>query len=278
MTASWRVVKWRVDANCVKFRVDVILIKSKKELDFIRESSKIVAETLQLVKSYAKPGVSTLELDKIAEDYIRSNNGIPAFKGYSQAGSFDFPGSICSSIDDEVVHGIPSDRILQEGEILSVDVGVEKNGYFGDAALSVAIGTISTEKQKLMEVTEKSLYLGIEQAVPGNKIGAISEAVQTYVEQNGFSVVRDLCGHGVGKFLHEEPQIPNFGKKNSGPIIKNGMTFAIEPMVNLGAWRVEVADDGWTILTADALPSAHFEHTIAVIDNKPEILTISWYG
>jgi methionyl aminopeptidase len=251
----------------------VILIKSKKELDFIKESCRIVAETLQLVKSYAKPGVSTLELDKIAEDYIRSNNGIPAFKGYSQAGSFDFPGSICSSIDDEVVHGIPSDRILKEGEILSVDVGVEKNGYFGDAALSIAIGNISDEKKKLMDVTEKSLYLGIEQAVPGNRIGAISETIQKYVENNGFSIVRDLCGHGVGKYLHEEPQIPNFGKRNSGVIIKNGMTIAIEPMVNLGTWKVIIAEDGWTILTADGLPSAHFEHTIAIIDNKPEILT-----
>lgn len=251
----------------------MILIKSKKELDFIKESCRIVAETLQLVKSYAKPGVSTLELDKIAEDYIRSNNGIPAFKGYSQAGSFDFPGSICSSIDDEVVHGIPSDRILKEGEILSVDVGVEKNGYFGDAALSIAIGNISDEKKKLMDVTEKSLYLGIEQAVPGNRIGAISETIQKYVENNGFSIVRDLCGHGVGKYLHEEPQIPNFGKRNSGVIIKNGMTIAIEPMVNLGTWKVIIAEDGWTILTADGLPSAHFEHTIAIIDNKPEILT-----
>ncbi|MAT57998.1 MAG: type I methionyl aminopeptidase [Ignavibacteriae bacterium] len=251
----------------------MILIKSKKELDFIKESCRIVGETLQLVKGYAKPGVSTLELDKIAEDYIRINSGIPAFKGYSQAGSFDFPGSICSSIDDEVVHGIPSDRILQEGEILSVDVGVEKNGYFGDAALSIAIGNISDEKKKLMDVTEKSLYLGIEQAVPGNRIGAISETIQKYVESNGFSIVRDLCGHGVGKYLHEEPQIPNFGKRNSGAIIKNGMTVAIEPMVNLGTWKVIVADDGWTILTADSLPSAHFEHTIAIIDNKPEILT-----
>lgn len=253
----------------------MILIKTKHDIDFIKESCKIVAETLQLVKNYAKPGVSTLELDKIAEDYIRSNNGIPAFKGYSQAGSFDFPGSICSSIDDEVVHGIPSSRTLKEGEILSVDVGVEKNGYFGDAALSIAIGKLSNEKQLLMEVTEKSLNLGIEQAIAGNRIGDISETIQNFVEKNGFSIVRDLCGHGVGKFLHEEPQIPNFGKRSFGPIIKNGMTFAIEPMVNLGTWKVEVAEDGWTILTADQFPSAHFEHTIAIIDGKPEILTKS---
>ncbi|MFZ5946973.1 MAG: type I methionyl aminopeptidase [Stygiobacter sp.] len=253
----------------------MILIKSKREIDFIRESSKIVAETLQLLKRYAKVGITTLELDKIAEDYIRSNNARPAFKGYSQAGSIDFPGSICSSIDDEVVHGIPGNRVLKNGEILSIDVGVEKNGYFGDAALTIAIGEISEEKKKLMDVTEKSLYIGIEQAVEKNKIGDISNAIQTYVESYGYGIVKDLTGHGVGKFLHEEPQIPNYGKKNSGAVIKSGMTLAIEPMINLGTHKVIVADDGWTILTADGKPSAHFEHTIAIIDGKPEILSIN---
>jgi len=251
----------------------VILIKSSREIDYIRESCKIVAETLQLVKRYVKIGVTTLELDKIAEDYILSNNARPAFKGYSQAGSFDFPGSICSSIDDEVVHGIPGNIVLKEGQILSIDVGVEKNGYFGDAALSVAVGKISAEKQKLMDVTEKSLYLGIDQAVEKNRIGDVGSAIQTYVEENGFSVVRDLCGHGVGKHLHEDPQIPNYGKKGSGSVIKNGMTLAFEPMVNMGSYKVIVADDGWTVLTLDGKPSAHFEHTIAIIDGKPEILT-----
>lgn len=253
----------------------MILIKSKREIDLIRESCKIVAETLQLLKRYAKTGITTLELDKIAEDYIRSNNARPAFKGYSQAGSIDFPGSICSSIDDEVVHGIPSNRVLKNGEILSIDVGVEKNGYFGDAALTVGIGEISEEKKQLMDVTEKSLYLAIEQAVEKNRIGDISYAVQNYVEKFGYGIVRDLTGHGVGKYLHEEPQIPNFGKKNSGAIIKSGMTIAIEPMINLGTHKVIVADDGWTILTADGKSSAHFEHTIAIIDGKPEILTIN---
>ena len=251
----------------------MILIKSSREIDYIRESCKIVAETLQLVKRYVKIGVTTLELDKIAEDYILSNNARPAFKGYSQAGSFDFPGSICSSIDDEVVHGIPGNIVLKEGQILSIDVGVEKNGYFGDAALSVAVGKISAEKQKLMDVTEKSLYLGIDQAVEKNRIGDVGSAIQTYVEENGFSVVRDLCGHGVGKHLHEDPQIPNYGKKGSGSVIKNGMTLAFEPMVNMGSYKVIVADDGWTVLTLDGKPSAHFEHTIAIIDGKPEILT-----
>ncbi len=251
----------------------MVLIKTKKDIDYIRESCQIVAETLQLMKRYAKEGVTTIELDKIAEDYILSNNARAAFKGYSQAGSFDFPGSICSSIDDEVVHGIPGNRVLKEGEILSVDVGVEKNGYFGDAALSVAIGNISEEKKKLMDVTERSLYHGIDQAVAGNKVGDIGFAVQEEVESNGFSVVRDLCGHGVGIRLHEDPQIPNYGKKGTGALLKNGMTIAIEPMVNLGTYKVFVADDGWTVYTADGMPSAHFEHTIAIIDGKPEILT-----
>ncbi len=251
----------------------MILIKSKKEIDCIRQSCQIVAETLQLLKRHVKPGLTTIELDKIAEDYILSNSARPAFKGYSQAGSFDFPGSICSSIDEEVVHGIPGNRVLKEGEIISIDVGVEKNGYFGDAALTIAVGKISDEKQKLMEITEKSLYLGIEQAVERNRFGEISYAIQTFVESNGFSVVRDLCGHGVGKYLHEDPQIPNYGRKNTGAIIKNGMTFAIEPMINMGSFNVHVADDGWTVSAADGKPSAHFEHTVAVVDGKTEILT-----
>lgn len=251
----------------------MILIKSSREIDYIRESCKIVAETLQLVKRYVRVGVTTKELDKIAEDYILSNNARPAFKGYSQAGSIDFPGSICSSIDDEVVHGIPGNIVLKDGQIISIDIGVEKNGYFGDAALSVAIGKISDEKQKLMDVTEKSLYLGIDQAVEKNRIGDIGNAIQTYVEGNGFSIVQDLCGHGVGKRLHEDPQIPNYGKKRNGPVLKNGMTLALEPMVNMGSYKVIVADDGWTVLTLDGKPSAHFEHTIAIIDGKPEILT-----
>lgn len=253
----------------------MILIKSRSEIEYIRESCKIVAETLQLMKRYTKPGVTTLELDRIAEDYIRSNDARPAFKGYSQAGSFDFPGTICSSVDDEVVHGIPGNRVLQEGEILSVDVGVEKKRYFGDAAVTIAVGNISDTKQKLMEVTEKSLYLGIEQAVEKNRLGDISFAIQNYVDSFGFGIVKDLCGHGCGRYLHEEPQIPNYGKKNSGIVLKNGMTLAIEPMINAGTYKVEVAEDGWTVFTADGEPSAHFEHTIAIIDGKPEILTVS---
>ena len=253
----------------------MILIKTKKEIDYIRESCRIVAEVLQLVKSNVRPGISTKELDTIADDYILSNNAIAAFKGYSQGGSsIDYPASLCTSIDDAVVHGIPSDRVLKDGEILSIDVGVNKNGYFGDAALSVPVGEVSEEKKKLLEVTEKSLYLGIEQARADNRVHDISAAVQEFVEANGFSIVRDLCGHGVGKFLHEDPAVPNFGKKGTGPKLKKGMTIAIEPMVNIGTYRVKTGQDGWTILTADGSASAHFEHTIVISDNKAEILTV----
>lgn len=252
----------------------MIYIKNRKEIDLIRESCKIVAETLQLLKTKVKPGITTLELDKIAEDYILSNNAKAAFKGYSQAGSYKFPGSICTSVDDAVVHGIPGQRVLNNGEIISLDVGVYKNGYYGDAAISVPVGSISEEKQKLLDVTEKSLHLGIEEAKESHRVHDISGTIQEYIEENGFSVVRELCGHGVGKFLHEDPSVPNFGKKGTGAKLRNGMTLAIEPMVNLGKSEVRTGDDGWTVLTADGLPSAHFEHTILISDGKPEILTV----
>jgi methionyl aminopeptidase len=252
----------------------VIYIKTKKEIDFIKESCKIVAETLQLLKNNVKPGITTLELDKIGEDYILSNNATAAFKGYSQAGSFRFPGSICTSVDDEVVHGIPGNRVLNNGDIISLDVGVYKNNYYGDAAITVPVGSISAEKQKLLDVTEKALYLGIEEAMAEKRLHNISGTIQEYVEENGFSVVRELCGHGVGKYLHEDPSVPNFGKKGTGVKLRNGMTLAIEPMVNLGKSKVQTGDDGWTVLTGDGFPSAHFEHTILISDGKPEILTI----
>jgi methionyl aminopeptidase len=253
----------------------VIYIKTKKEIDYIRESCKIVAETLQLMKANVRVGITTKELDQIAEDYILSNDAKAAFKGYSQGGSsIDYPASICSSVNEEVVHGIPGPRVLNNGDIVSLDVGVYKNGYYGDAALSVAVGELTEEKKKLMDVTEKSLYKGIEEAQAGNHVYDISYAVQTYVEANGFSIVRDLCGHGVGKYLHEDPSIPNFGKKGTGAKLKNGMTLAIEPMVNAGDYRVLTAQDGWTVLTRDGSPSAHFEHTILISDNKAEILTV----
>jgi methionyl aminopeptidase len=252
----------------------VIYIKTQKEIDFIRESCRIVAETLRLVKSNVRVGVTTFELDRIAEDYIKSNNAIPAFKGYSQGGLPGFPGSVCTSLNDAVVHGIPGQIRLEEGDIISLDVGVLKNNYYGDAAITVAVGKISDEKKMLMEVTEKSLQLGIEQAKNGNRVHDISAAVQDYVEQNGFSIVRDLCGHGVGKFLHEDPSVPNFGKRGTGSKLKRGMTIAIEPMVNAGGFEVITSPDGWTVITADGSPSAHFEHTILILDNSPEILTV----
>jgi len=252
----------------------LILIKSKKEIDYIRESCQIVAEVLQLVKSHVKPGITTGELDEIAEDYIRSNSAIPAFKGYSQGGSPAYPATLCTSVDEEVVHGIPGNRVLKNGEIISIDVGVIKNRYYGDAALTVAVGEISEEKKRLMKVTEESLYKGIEAAVVNNRIGDISAAVQNYVESNGFSIVRELTGHGVGRFLHEDPQIPNFGKPRTGAKIKNGMTLAIEPMVNAGKHYVSVKSDGWTVYASDYKPSAHFEHSIAIINGKAEVLTV----
>ncbi|MBM4167948.1 MAG: type I methionyl aminopeptidase [Ignavibacteria bacterium] len=251
----------------------MVWIKTKREIDVIQESSRIVAEVLRLVGAHVRPGVTTLELDQLAEEYIRANDAQPAFKGYGSLKTNQFPATLCTSVDEEVVHGIPSKRTLREGEILSVDVGVKKNGYFGDGAKSFAVGHISADKQRLLRVTEESLYRGIEQAVAGKMVHDISAAVQEHVERNGFSVVRELVGHGIGKELHEEPQIPNFGKAGTGMKLKEGMTLAVEPMVNLGDWRVRVAADGWTVITEDGSPSAHFEHTVAIVDGKPEILT-----
>lgn len=248
-------------------------IKSRHEIELIRESSKIVAEVLALIGSRIKPGVHTKELDEIAERYIRSRGGTPAFKGYGHDRKNLFPASLCISIDDEVVHGIPNGRPLEEGQIVSVDVGVRKNGYFGDSARTFAVGRVSEEKLRLMQVTEESLYKGIEQAVAGNHVHDISFAVQKYVEANGFSVVRDLVGHGVGRSLHEDPAIPNYGDPGTGVRLKEGMVLAIEPMVNAGTYKVHFGDDGWTVRTADGKPSAHFEHTIVVHKGEPEILT-----
>jgi len=251
----------------------MVRIKTKREIELIRESCRIVADVLKLVAAKIQPGVTTLELDRFAEEYIRSLGAIPAFKGYGSNKLNLFPATICASVDEVVVHGIPSKRALREGEILSVDVGVKKEGYFGDGAATFAVGKISEEKQRLMDATKESLAKGIKAAVVGNKVHDISHAVQQYVEECGYSVVRDLVGHGVGLELHEEPAVPNFGKPGTGMKLQEGMTLAIEPMVNAGAWQVRFAADGWTVLTQDGRPSAHFEHTIAIVDGKPEILT-----
>ena len=250
-----------------------VAIKSEHEIELIRESCRIVAEVLALVGAQVKPGVFTRELDRIAEEYIRSKDAVPAFKGYGHDRHNLFPSTLCVSVEDEVVHGIPNGRKLEEGQVVSLDVGVKKNGYFGDGARTFAVGRTSHEKMRLMQVTEESLYKGIEMARAGNHLHDVSSAVQKHVEDAGFSVVRDLVGHGIGKQLHEEPAIPNFGVAGTGIVLKEGMTLAIEPMVNAGTFKVEVDGDGWTVRTADGKPSAHFEHTIVVRQGEPEILT-----
>ncbi len=252
-----------------------VSIKSEREIDLMRKAGKIVADVLKLLGKYIKPGISAYELDKIAEDYILSQGAKPAFKGYGFNKKNLFPATLCVSIDNEVVHGIPTkDKILREGQIVSIDVGVIVDGYYGDAAKTFAVGEVNSEKKRLMEVTEKALYIGIEQAVDGNRLFDIGYAIQSYVESQGFSVVRDLVGHGIGKRLHEEPPVPNFGQKGKGIRLREGMTLAIEPMVNAGTWQVYFGSDGWTVYTLDGLPSAHFEHTIVVRKGKPEILTL----
>ena len=253
-----------------------ILIKSEEEVALMRESCRIVAEVLRLLALSVMPGVTTGKLDRMAEEYVQSQRAEPAFKGYGNDKRNLFPASICASIDDEVVHGIPDGRELHEGEIISIDVGVKKNGYYGDGAWTFPVGKVSPEKQRLMRVTEEALYKGISWARPGNCVEDISEAVQAFVEAEGFSVVKELVGHGVGKELHEEPAVPNFvtsPRRGSGVKLRPGMTIAIEPMVNAGTDSVKVHSDGWTVMTGDGRPSAHFEHTILITGGDPEILT-----
>ena len=239
----------------------------------MRESCSIVAEVLRLLGPLVKPGVSTLDLDRAAEEFIRMRGAEPAFKGYGTDKQNLFPASICASVDDEVVHGIPGTRTLAEGEIISIDVGVRKNGYFGDGAWTFSVGAVSAEKSRLMRVTEDALMKGIERTVAGNRVHDISAAIQQRVETDGFSVVRDLVGHGIGMRLHEEPAVPNFGSPGTGMVLEEGMTLAIEPMVNYGTHRVIVDRDGWTIRTSDRQPSAHFEHTVLVTAGAAQILT-----
>jgi methionyl aminopeptidase len=252
-----------------------VVLKSPAEIELMRESCRIVAEVLKMIRVMIRPGVTTSELDEFAEEFIRSQKAEPAFKGYGSDKKNLFPASLCISVDDEVVHGIPSSKKLFEGEIVSIDVGVKKNSFYGDGAWTFAVGKISGEKERLLKSTEESLLKGIEKAVAGNRVHDISAAVQNHVEADGFSVVRDLVGHGVGKKLHEEPAIPNFGEKGTGIVLQSGMTLAIEPMVNAGSYRVKVDSDGWTVRTYDGKPSAHFEHTVLVNEGNSEILTLS---
>jgi methionyl aminopeptidase len=246
----------------------MIILKSDRELQYLYDAGQIVAKTHQEVAKAVKPGVTTLELDRIAEEYILKCQARPAFKGYN-----GFTGSICASINEEVVHGIPSLRRVNSGDIISIDIGAISNGYVGDAAVTLPVGEIDEEAQRLMAVTEQALYEGIKQAVVNNRLSDISHAIQTYAESNGFSVVRDFVGHGIGRNMHEDPQIPNFGPPGRGPRLKTGMALAIEPMVNVGTYEVETMLDNWTVLTGDGKRSAHFEHSIAVTEEGPWILT-----
>jgi len=247
----------------------MIHIKTPAEIETMRQSNRLVARTLQKLREAVKPGVTTKELDQIAEHSIRAAGAAPAFKGYR-----GYPASLCVSINEEVVHGIPDSRQMREGEIVSMDLGALLNGYYGDSAITVPVGQVSEEARRLMEVTQQALAKGIEQATHGNRLFDISHAIQSWVEAHGLSVVRDYVGHGIGRSLHEDPQIPNFGPPHHGPRLRPGMVLAIEPMINVGTWQVKVLDDGWTVVTADRSLSAHFEHTIAITDGKADILSL----
>jgi len=250
----------------------MIYLKTPSEIDKMRESCQIIAGLLDSLHELIKPGVNTLDLDAYAEEYIRSRGGTPSFKGYQIPGLNPFPGSICASVNSAIVHGIPSRKVvLKEGDIIGIDVGVVKEGYHGDAARSYRVGEISSAAENLMQITETSLYLGIAAAIPGNRVGDISHAIGSFIGKNGYYVADNLTGHGIGRSLHEEPQIPNSGKPGRGPRLAAGMTLAIEPMVNIGTNRV--TEKGWEFCVADKSLSAHFEHTILVTDTKPEILT-----
>lgn len=247
----------------------MVRLRSPREIELIAESCQIVADTLDMLTSHIKPGVKLFELDSLAEEFIRSKGAQPAFKGY-----MGFPATLCISIDDEVVHGIPNNRILKEGQIVGFDCGVEKNGYYGDSARTYAVGSISVKKKKLMDITRESLIQGIKKAKVGNYVSDIGHAIQTYVEAVGFSVVRELVGHGIGTALHEEPQVPNYGSPKQGVQLQTGMCLAIEPMINIGTKEIYTDKDGWTVKTKDGESSAHFEHTIAIFEDGPEILTM----
>lgn len=246
----------------------MIVLKSQLEIEYMREAGRIVAEVHAMLKSHIKPGVTTAELDEIAEAFIRSEGAVPAFKGYG-----GFPASICASVNHQVVHGIPGKYTLKDGDIISIDVGTLKNGFHGDAAKTHAVGDVTDEAKRLIQVTRQSFYEGLKFCKEGYRLSDISHAVQLHVESNGFSVVRDFVGHGIGSKMHEDPQIPNYGPPGKGPRLQKGMVLAIEPMVNVGGHHVKVLADKWTVETVDGSLSAHYEHTIAITDNEPIILT-----
>jgi methionyl aminopeptidase len=250
----------------------VITLKSPREIEIMRRANVIVAEVLQELKRRVAPGVTTLDLDAIAEEMTLKRNAIPAFKGYSVAGRV-YPRCLCASINEEIVHGIPSNRALREGDIVGLDYGVIYEGFYGDSALTVGVGKVSDEALRLMDVTERSLYTGIEQLHEGKRLGDLGAAVQKVAESAGFSVVRSFVGHGIGKRLHEEPPVPNYGEPEHGLRLKEGMVLAIEPMVNVGGHEVEIKDDGWTAVTKDGSLAAHFEHSVAITKDGPYILS-----
>jgi methionyl aminopeptidase len=248
------------------------VLKTREQIELMRESALVVSRTLGEIAKLIKPGVTPLELDKVAEAYIRSQGAVPGFLGYG-----GFPNSLCTSVNEQVVHGIPSDTPLKEGDIISVDCGAILNGYYGDHAYTFAVGEISEETKQLLKVTEESLYLGIEQIRSGNRVGDVGFAVQQHAEKHGYGVVRELVGHGLGTHMHEDPELPNYGRRGQGKKMKDGLVLAIEPMINLGTEKVAQLEDGWTIVTQDGKPSAHFEHDVAIVGGKPEILSTFKY-
>jgi methionyl aminopeptidase len=256
---------------------NTVIYKTTEEINLIRQSADLLGRTHGEVAKMIKPGVKTIELDKRAEEFITDNGGIPSFKNFDGKVKTLFPGSLCISVNETVVHGFPSEYALKEGDIVSIDCGVILNGFHSDSAYTYGVGEISQEKRNLLLATKEALYLGITQMIPNNRIGDISYAIQNYVEKKGYSVVRELVGHGIGRNLHEAPEVPNFGKKGIGSPIKDGLVIAIEPMVNMGKKDVSQLSDEWTIITKDKKPSAHFEHTVAFYDGKPEILTTFAY-
>lgn len=250
----------------------MIYLKTDEEIELLRAANLIVARTLAEVAKVIAPGVTTLKLDAVAEEYIRSQGAVPGFKGYG-----GFPGTLCVSVNENVVHGIPSNYALHEGDIVSVDCGAVKDGYNGDSTYTFCVGEVDEEVKRLLRTTKESLYIGIEHAVEGNRIGDIGHAIQEYCEKRGYGVVREMCGHGVGRKLHEDPDVPNYGRRGTGPLIKNGMVIAIEPMINMGSKNIVIERDGWTTRTKDRKPSAHYEHTIAIHHGKPDILSSFQY-
>ncbi|MBD8387863.1 type I methionyl aminopeptidase [Dysgonomonas sp. BGC7] len=252
----------------------MIFLKTDEEIELMREANRLVGMTLGEMAKHIKPGVTPAQLDKIAKEFIHDHGAIPSFLGYKGApGSVDFPGAICASVNEQVVHGFPTDYVLKEGDIISVDCGTEKNGFCGDSAYTFCVGEVAEDVKRLLRTTKESLYLGIEKAVEGNRVGDIGDAVQTYCEKKGYSVVRELVGHGIGRKMHEAPEVPNYGRRGTGPLLKKGMCIAIEPMINMGSKNVVFESDGWTVRTKDRKPSAHFEHTVAIRQGKADILS-----